>query len=121
MKTRCNNPKSTAYSRYGGKGISVCKEWTEYVPFKEWSIKNGYKEDLEIDRLSNNKGYNPKNCRWVNLITQANNRGNSNHIEYGGISLSLPEWARKLGVTKSKLKSRYYKHGWSIERILTTP
>ena len=86
MRSRCSNPKNASYPKYGGKGIKVCKEWNErFVPFYEWSIANGYREDiaesgrnrLSIDRINNDGDYSPENCRWVTDDIQANNKSDS--------------------------------------------
>lgn len=73
MKDRTLNEKSNMYKNYGGRGIDICDKWKEFSSFKEWSLKNGYTEDLTIDRIDNNKGYNPFNCRWTTKNIQARN------------------------------------------------
>lgn len=70
MLQRCNNKNARAYKWYGGLGITVCKEWLDYKNFKAWSLANNYKPNLTIDRVDNNKGYNPDNCRWVTIQEQ---------------------------------------------------
>lgn len=85
LRQRCDNPKDASYSNYGRRGIGLCKEWKDFEVFHNWSINNGYKyEQLEsgrnkwsIDRIDNNKGYSPDNCRWVTDKIQANNKQNS--------------------------------------------
>jgi hypothetical protein len=72
---RCTNSKNPAYSRYGGKGISVDASWLDYEVFKLWAYKAGYSEFLTIDRINNDKGYSPDNCRWVSYQIQARNKG----------------------------------------------
>lgn len=75
MKARCSNPKSTGYKYYGGKGISVCKDWKDnFLSFYHWSMNSGYTDYLTIDRIDSNKNYEPSNCRWVTMKIQANNR-----------------------------------------------
>ena len=74
MKNRCQNPNVHNYFRYGGRGITVCKEWQEFTPFYEWSTRNGYRENLTLDRIDNFKGYSPENCRWVTMKEQHRNR-----------------------------------------------
>lgn len=80
MKKRCYNRNNKSYSDYGGRGIVVCDEWrNSYQAFCDWAINHGYKEDAEymectLDRIDNNKGYCPDNCRWVSNSYQAFNR-----------------------------------------------
>ena len=75
---RCYNPKNVCYYRYGQRGIFVCDQWRDkkigYLNFKSWALNNGYKKELEIDRIDNNKGYSPDNCRWVTRQINAQNR-----------------------------------------------
>jgi hypothetical protein len=74
MKTRCLNPKASNYKWYGGRGITVCSEWLIFADFYSWALKNGYEESLELDRIDNDKGYCPENCRWITHKEQCNNR-----------------------------------------------
>lgn len=73
MRNRCSNKKHTSYCNYGERGISVCEKWSDYILFKKWALDNGYKQGLTIDRINNDGNYEPNNCRWVDMKTQAYN------------------------------------------------
>ena len=74
MRQRCNNPQNNRYSVYGGRGISVCEEWEVFENFYKWSMENGYKEDLTIDRKNTDGNYEPSNCRWATIKEQNRNK-----------------------------------------------
>lgn len=75
MKQRCYYPKDKAYKYYGGRGITVCKEWRiNITSFLNWAMENGYKRELEIDRINNDKSYYPENCRFVSHKVNNQNR-----------------------------------------------
>ena len=72
MKQRILNPNSKSYKDYGGRGITICDEWLEFIPFRDWALTNGYSEDLEINRIKNDGNYEPFNCDFV--TSTENNR-----------------------------------------------
>lgn len=118
---RCTNPNSKNYERYGGRGITICEKWrNDFVSFYEWAINNGYKEDLTIDRIDNNKGYFPDNCRWTDKITQANNTRSNRFLTFNNKTQTIAQWARELELNANRIGDRL-NHGWSIEKALTTP
>lgn len=122
MKGRCNNPNRAKYARYGGRGITVCSEWmSDFQAFYEWSMANGYQEDLSIDRIDNDGNYCQENCRWVTMREQAANKSTNHYITYDGQTFTMSEWARRIGVPREVLKDRICRYGWECERALTTP
>ncbi|AFL99510.1 AP2 domain-containing protein [Desulfitobacterium dehalogenans ATCC 51507] len=71
MKKRCYNPRNKSYKDYGARGIELCNEWrNDFMSFYKWAIANGYSDELSIDRIDNDKGYEPSNCRWATRLTQ---------------------------------------------------
>ena len=115
MKARCQNPNNKSYHNYGGRGVTVCDEWSNsYESFRDWALANGYADNLSIDRLNNDMGYSPDNCRWVTFHQQQNNRRNNRVIEFTGKSMTLAEWAREIGVSHKTLHQRFrYGGPWS--------
>jgi hypothetical protein len=65
MRERCNKPEVPNYRFYGAKGIKVCAEWEQFIPFRDWALANGYEEGLSIERKDSTKGYEPSNCTWI--------------------------------------------------------
>lgn len=74
MRERCNKKYNKSWNRYGGRGISVCKQWDNFINFKDWALENGYNKDLQIDRIDSDGNYSPYNCRWVPQIVNARNK-----------------------------------------------
>lgn len=93
IKQRCNNPNNIGYKNYGGRGITICEEWqNNFESFYEWSINNGYTEQLSIDRIDVNGNYEPNNCRWATRLEQANNTRNTKYYTYDNKTLPLRYW-----------------------------
>lgn len=120
MKSRCNNPKATYYNRYGGRGISICTQWSEFINFYEWAIKNGYNDSLTLDRIDNNGNYDQSNCRWIPIKEQSINRSTNHNITINDTTKSLIEWCYEYDINYKTVQDRL-KRGWSYEKSLTTP
>lgn len=113
MKLRCKR------ATYKQKGIEVCKEWLEdFHTFKAWALSHGYKNNLTLDRIDNNKGYYPENCRWVTMKVQNNNKNNNRFITYKGQTKTLAQWSEELGIKKTTLHNRLNYYGWTIDKAL---
>lgn len=108
MKRRCNDEDVEDYFNYGGRGITYCEEWEEFIPFRDWALENGYSDELTIDRIDVNGNYEPSNCRWVDMKTQANNTRKNVHVTIDGVTKTIPEWSELSGVNAQTLWWRYY-------------
>lgn len=98
------NRKDAKY--YSEKGITVCDAWrNDYVSFREWSLKNGYKEGLSLDRIDNSKGYSPENCRWIPK-EQNSNKTNNRILTYNGISKTITQWSRERNLSWGTINRR---------------
>lgn len=99
---RCKNPSASHYENYGGRGIKVCDEWAGkdgFINFYKWSMENGYADDLTLDRINNDSGYSPDNCRWIPHIENCHNRG----VRFDN-KIGVP------GISERKLKSGKVKY-----------
>lgn len=104
MKTRCfNSETGYKYSRYGGRGVTMCDEWLDFDSFCEWALSSGYAENLTIDRIDNSKGYAPGNCRWVTMAEQNKNRSSTHFVTIGGVTKCIKDWTRDLHVDYYKV------------------
>lgn len=101
MKARCLNPKSVSYRNYGGRGIGICKEWMKFENFHDWAMSNGYRDDLEIDRIDNDGDYCPENCRWVSKSFNRSHQRKTRCIEIFGVTLNITQWCREVGMSRS--------------------
>ena len=117
MKRRCYNVNDKRYSRYGGRGIIVCDSWLNFEPFYNWSLANGYKEGLSIDRISNNGNYEPSNCRWVTKKEQNRNYSRNHTFVIEGEEMCIIEIAEKYNIPYARLMARI-KRGMNIEKAI---
>lgn len=124
MLTRCRNPNSESYHNYGGRGITVCKEWeTSYQAFKDWAYSNGYDENAEygkctLDRIDVNGNYCPENCRFISAHEQCKNMRVNRNITICGKTKCLADWARCIGVTPGAIYSAERFHGVPPEKYI---
>ncbi|WP_298172077.1 hypothetical protein [Novosphingobium sp.] len=114
MRKRCAD---TEDKDYGGRGISVCSAWLVFETFRDWAQKNGYRDDLTIDRVDNNKGYYPQNCRWTTATTQARNR---RFVALTSDGRPGPEVAEENGIPPRTYNVRR-SAGWSVDEAATWP
>lgn len=120
MKNRCNNQNVKCYASYGGRGLTVCDEWqNDFQAFYDWAINNGWKQGLQIDRISNDDGYNPKNCRIVTQIENENNRRDNRIIEYKGKKYTVTQLANECGFSRHLLYDRIFMRGWSVDEAVS--
>lgn len=124
IKRRCFNEEDPAYHRYGGRGIIMCEEWkNDYSSFREWALNHGYdinalRGECTIDRIDNDKGYYPDNCRWTDQKTQMSNVSYNHYETYNGETHTIAEWARKYNMPYSKLFQRVSYYGYTMEEAL---
>lgn len=118
MKQRCINRKHPAYKQYGGRGIKVCKRWMQ---FKAFFADMGPRPDANysLDRIDNNRGYEPSNCRWTTFDVQMRNTRRAVYLTLGDRTMRLADWAAEIGISPMTLKTRL--ETWTVERALTTP
>lgn len=121
MMRRCYNKNDVHYNRYGGRGISVCEEWHDVRNFVAWCEQKNPDSGMTIDRIDNDSGYSPDNCRFVSLKDNQNNRSSNRNLEFHGETKTVTQWAEKTGIPASVIYSRLDKLGWSVEKALTTP
>lgn len=110
MKHRCKNHKDY-------KHLSFYENWEDFEVFYEWAVQSGYTDKLTIDRIDNDKGYNPSNCRWATHKQQADNRRTTKFIEYKGETMSIAKHCDKEGVNRNTVYTRLSR-GWSFEEAI---
>lgn len=118
MKKRCYNKNYYQYPDWGGRGITICDEWLDdFTNFYNWAIDNGYKENLTIDRIDNDKNYEPANCRWITLKEQQSNKRSNVYLTYNGKTQTMVQWSEELNTPYITMQSRHRK-GWSDKECL---
>lgn len=121
MKSRCYNKNDPHYRWYGKRGITVCTEWLgKYglLKFFIWSMENGWEDGLTIDRIDNNRGYSPDNCRWVTMDVQLKNRRQVKLTYYDGEYRTITEISRLAGVKYQPLRKLINNEGKTAEESI---
>lgn len=116
MTRRCNKADRNDYQRYGGSGIKVCSQWSDFEKFYK-DMSWGFRKGLTLDRIDSELGYSPENCRWASSIEQANNKKSNRVIEYLGQKKTLAQWIRHFGLKSSTVRQRYYVYNFPLERV----
>lgn len=118
MHTRCDNPNHDHFKHYGGRGIKVCEQWSGkegLYNFIKWSRESGWRPGLTLDRINNDKGYSPDNCRWATQREQIRNRSVTKLYEYRGMKLMLIEIAEMENISLNKLTYRVRNKNMSVQ------
>jgi hypothetical protein len=122
MHLRCRYESHVGYKRYGAVGITICDDWFEYIAFRDWAILNGYNENLTIDRIDNDKGYDPSNCRWITKKEQASNKKNNVLFTIFDETKTQASWIKDdRCVVSQNVFCRRIKKGIDPLAALTTP
>lgn len=108
MRYRCTAPACDQWAAYGGRGIKVCTEWTEFPAFLAWSLANGWRAGRSIDRIDVDGDYEPSNCRWATPKQQAENKRPVLAVTVQGVRKSVLQWAKTSGIPQATLYKRYH-------------
>ena len=117
MLKRCRNPNYREYAYYGGRGITVCERWEKFENFYA-DMSSTYAEGLSIDRLDNNKGYGPDNCKWATIVEQNRNKRSNVNVEINGKIQCLQDWCSEFGLNYRTVQTRI-RDGKTPEQALT--
>lgn len=109
MKQRCLNSKNSEYHNYGGRDITVCKEWMDFDAFAKWALNGGYSEGLTLERMDVNGDYTPENCTWATLKEQMNNKRNNIVVDTEIGRMTLSEYCEKTGIRYNTAQMRHYR------------
>lgn len=120
MISRCHNPDDSNYHHYGARGIAVCQRWRESVEAFIADMGKRPSRRYSIDRIDNNRGYEPGNCRWATDQQQARNNRKNRLLTYQGETLCISEWTERLGFKPYTIQNRLH-YGWTVEETLSTP
>lgn len=120
MMFRCYSPEDKRYNHYGGRGITVDSKWHSFEGFWE-EMKDGYSDQLTLDRINNDKGYCKENCRWATQKEQCRNKRTTLKVIYRGEERVLIELCDELKIKYHMVFLRLFRYDWSIEDALNKP
>jgi hypothetical protein len=106
MRGRVTRPSNTYFHNYGGRGVTLCEAWKSFIPFMEWALANGYRDDLTLERVDNDGPYSPENCRWATRREQDRNKRQNVWVNYNGERICQQDLARRLGVHYTTIRYR---------------
>lgn len=119
MRSRCLDKNCKSYKDYGGRGIKICVRWDAFANFfSDMGVRPS--PGHSIERIENNLGYSPINCRWATKLEQARNKRNNRFITVNGVRRCMGEWAEVTGLSPSVIGNRIYS-GWSEQEAVTLP
>jgi hypothetical protein len=118
---RCHNPHHPPFKNYGGRGITVCDRWR--ASFEAFYADMGPRPSpaYSLDRIDNDKGYCPENCRWATRTEQARNSRKARLLTWNGETRCVSEWAAITGIRSNTIRARIDDCGWSVDLALSTP
>ena len=113
IKDRTLNPKYKKYNDYGGRGINICEEWkNDFMSFYAWAMTNGYSDELSIDRIDNDGGYSPENCRWTTKTIQRRNtriaKNNTSGVKGVSYCRKYRKYSAYIHINKKKVSLGYF-------------
>lgn len=120
MLTRCRNPQGDPLGNYYVRGITVCHRWRKFEHFYE-DMGDRPSPKHSLDRINNNGHYEPGNCKWSTRSEQQNNTRHNHYLTHDGITLTLTEWADRIGMSLFTLSQRVNGYKWTVHEALTVP
>ncbi len=118
---RITDPSATGYHRYGGRGLSMCEAWLASFDVFLQDMGPRPSSKYTLERIDNDKGYEPDNCRWATRKEQSNNMSSNVVLDYNGETKTIAQWCSELGHVYSTIRGRVRRYGWTVVRALETP
>lgn len=120
IMSRCYNKRDPKYPIYGGRGITVCKEWrASYKTF--WADMGEKPEGYTLERIDNDGNYEPSNCKWATWEEQRFNRRVVRKLTINGVTKAVYQWADHFGISRKTVRNRVDRCGWSDEDAVQVP